>query len=372
MDNQKRILILVNHDVVIYNFRKELVERLLKEGYVIYISSPYGERIDLLIKKGCQYIETPISRHGKNPLTDIKLFNFYIKMMKKVKPNVVLTYTIKPNIYGGMACEFLNIPYIGNITGLGTAVENNGIIQGVTVFLYKLALRKINCLYFQNDENRQFFIKKEIALGKHQLIPGSGVNLEEFKVLPYPTDKKIEFVFISRIMKEKGIDQYIEAAKYIREKYSFTRFHVCGFCEEEYEEKLKELEGKKILIYHGMIEDVREILKITHCTIHPSYYPEGISNVLLETCASGRPVITTDRSGCREVVENGINGYIIPPCDSKALKNKIEQFIILSSKEKKTMGLLGRKKVENQFNRQIVIESYMKEIKKIDNFFNIG
>src|SRR5699024_2055692 len=149
-------------------------------------------------------------------------------------------------------------------TGLGTAVENEGIMQKISVLLYKVAFKKVNCVFFQNEENKQFFVDKKIAVDKHQLIPGSGVNLERFKVLEYPTDETIRFVFISRIMKEKGIDQYLEAAEYIKNKYPNTEFHICGFCEEDYEEKLHELEGKGIIIYHGMVRNVVDILAKTH------------------------------------------------------------------------------------------------------------
>ncbi|MCB2296773.1 glycosyltransferase family 4 protein [Clostridium tagluense] len=361
----KKVLILVNHDVVIYNFRKELVESLLQEGYEVYISSPNGERIDDLVAMGCKYIEASISRHGTNIIEELKLLYYYKKIIKDVKPDVVLSYTIKPNIYGGMACESLNVPYIANITGLGSAVENKGVMQNISIILYKIAFRKINCVFFQNTENRQFFINNNIAIDKHRLIPGSGVNLKQFHVLDYPSDETIEFTFISRIMKEKGIDQYIEAAEYIRNKYPNTVFHICGFCEEAYEEKLKILQDKGIINYHGMQRDVRVILEKTHCTIHPTYYPEGMSNVLLESAACGRPVITADRSGCREVVDDGMNGYIVEQQNSKDLIEKIEKFLKLGYEEKKKMGLVGRKKVEDEFDRQIVVEAYMDEIEKV-------
>lgn len=367
----KKVLILVNHDVVIYNFRKELVERFLKDKYEVYISSPYGERIDDLVAMGCEHIEAKIVRHGTNVIEELKLLHYYKKTIKEIKPDVVLSYTIKPNIYGGMACRMLKVPYIANITGLGTAVENKGLMQKLTTLLYRIAFKKINCLFFQNTENMKFFIAKNIVVDKHRLVPGSGVNLEHFSVLEYPSDKTMEFAFISRIMKEKGIDQYIEAAQFIRNKYPNTRFHICGFCEETYEDKLKELQEQGIVIYHGMQRDVRKILAKTHCTIHPTYYPEGMSNVLLESSACGRPIITTNRSGCREIVDDGVNGFIVEQQNSKDLIEKIEKFLKLSYEEKKQMGLAGRKKVGKEFDRQIVVEAYMDEIDKINVNYSI-
>jgi len=362
----KKVLILVNHDVVIYNFRKELVERLLKDGYEVYISSPSGERIDDLGAMGCKHIEAKIARHGTNVIEELKLLNYYKKIIKEIEPDVVLSYTIKPNIYGGMACRMLKVPYIANITGLGTAVENRGLMQNITTTLYRIAFKKINCLFFQNTENRQFFIDKNLAVGKHRLIPGSGVNLEHFNILDYPSDETIEFTFISRIMKEKGIEQYIEAAEFIRNKYPNTRFHICGFCEEAYEDILKILQEQGIVTYHGMQRDVRVILQKTHCTIHPTYYPEGMSNVLLESSACGRPIITTNRSGCRETVDDGVNGFIVEQQNSRDLIEKIEKFLKLSYEEKRLMGLAGRAKVNKEFDRQIVVDAYMDEIDKIN------
>lgn len=357
-----KVLFLVNHDVVIYNFRLELVERLLADGHQVVISSPYGERIEDLKKLGCEYHEIDIARHGMNPAKEMSLIRKYKKLIKKVCPDIVFSYTIKPNIYGAIACRSMNIPCVANITGLGTAVENGGIAQKIAILLYKYAFTKIQKVYFQNTENMQFFIDHKIAVDKHDLLPGSGVNLQRFVPLEYPCDNKVEFAFISRIMKEKGVDQYLEAAEHIRKKYPGTVFHVCGFCEQAYEERLKSLHDRGIIIYHGMVRDIKSVLKDIHCTIHPTYYPEGISNVLLESSACARPIITTNRSGCREVIDDGVNGYIVNQKDSNDLIEKIEKFLALSWEDRKNMGLAGRAKVEKEFNRQIVVDKYMSEL----------
>ena len=355
-------MFLVNHDVVIYNFRLELVERLLADGHQVVISSPYGERIEDLKALGCEYRPIDISRHGMNPLQELKLLGEYVRLMGEVRPDIVLTYTIKPNIYGGMAAALRGIPYVANITGLGTAVERGGLVQKITVALYKIAFARVRRVFFQNEENRQFFADRRIAVKKHGMLPGSGVNLQRFVPLEYPAGEKTEFVFISRIMKEKGADQYLGAAEAIRKKYPDTVFHVCGFCEDDYEEKLKDLQERDVIVYHGMVRDVKAVLARTHCTIHPTFYPEGISNVLLESCACGRPIITTDRSGCREVIDDGINGFVVKQRDTRDLIEKIEKFLELSREQRKAMGLAGREKVEREFDRQIVVEAYLKEI----------
>ena len=361
----KKILFLVNHDVVIYNFRLEIVERLLADGHDVHISSPYGERIDDLVALGAKYHEIQMERHGMNPVKELRILSEYKKLMKEVKPDIVLGFTIKPNIYGAIAARKLHIPFVANITGLGTAVENPGMAQKISILLYKYAFRDIQRVFFQNTENQQFFIDHNIAVKAHALLPGSGVNLERYCYQEYPQDGIIQFAFISRIMKEKGIDQYLEAAETIKKNHKNVEFHVCGFCEAEYEGKLDEYHAKGIVNYHGMIRDVAGFMSEMHCIIHPTYYPEGISNVLLEACATGRPIITTDRSGCREVVDDGVNGFMIPQKDSQALIEAIEKFLSLDWNEKKRLGLNARSKVEKEFNRQIVVEKYVDEVERV-------
>lgn len=357
-----KVLILANNDVGLYKFRKELLEALLKE-HKVYICLPNGAYVKQMVQMGCEFVECNcLERRGKNPFSDLRLLSFYRETLKRINPNIVFTYTIKPNVYGGMACASLSIPYVTNITGLGSAVENGGILQKITLFLYKLGLKKAQKVFFQNTANRDFMLSKGIINGKYDLLPGSGVNLNQYKVLDYPDNDTVDFVFIARIMKEKGIEQYIDAAKYIRAKYPCTRFHICGFCDESYENVLAKLHEEKIIIYHGVVDNIAEIHKISSCTIHPTYYPEGLSNVLLESAACGRPVITTDRPGCREVVNDGVNGFVVREKNSQHLIEKIEMFLSLSREERKAMGLAGRLKVEEEFDRKIVVEMYLKEI----------
>ena len=360
----KKILFLVNHDVVIYNFRLEIVERFLKDGHEVHISSPYGERIDDLIRLGAIYHEIKMDRHGMNPVKEIGIINSYKKLISEIKPDICLGFTIKPNIYGAIAARKFKIPFVANITGLGTAVENPGISQKIFVMLYRYAFRDIQRVFYQNEENRQFFIDHKIAVDRGMLLPGSGVNLDRYPYREYPEDGTVRFAFISRIMKEKGIDQYLDAARVIRKRYADVEFHVCGFCEPEYDGKLQEEAKNGNVIYHGMIRDVAGFMKDMHCIIHPTYYPEGISNVLLEACATGRPIITTDRSGCREIVEDGINGYMVACRDSEGLVDAVERFIKLDQGDRRILGENARKTVEARFDRRIVVEKYVEEVGK--------
>ena len=360
----KKILFLANHDVGLYNFRRELIEKLLSDGYEVIISSPFGERINDFIEMGCLYQEAHISRHGMNVFEDLKLILHYRKLIKKVKPLVVLTYTIKPNLYGGIAARSMKTSYITNVTGLGSALQNKGLVQKIIVALYRIAFKKAFFVFFQNEGNLKFFENKRITHKRGKLLPGSGVNITKFIPLPLPNGEQTSFVFIARVMKDKGIDHYLEAAKAIKSKYKHTNFYICGPCEESYEEILNDYQEAGIITYLGMIPDIREILEITHCTVLPSYH-EGLSNVLLESAASSRPNITTNINGCKEVVEDGVTGFLVEPKSTEALILGIEKFLCLDDEERKKMGENGRLKVEKEFDRQIVVQAYMQIINEI-------
>ena len=362
---KETILIISNATNGLFLFRRELLERLMQEYDVEIIAGDTG-RVEDLQEMGCKVTIGEIERRGTNPFKEFQLLRYYKKRIQEINPKIVLTYTIKPNVYGGMACASLGVPYVANITGLGTAVEQKGLMQAPTLFLLKRGLRKAQNVFFQNTENRDFLLKHHTIGGEYDLIPGSGVNLERFPLLDYPQDEIVDFVFISRVRKEKGIDQYLDAAKYIHAKYPNTRFHVCGGAGEDYISQLNELSEQDIIKYHGKINDVVGMHRISSCTIHPTYYPEGMSNVLLESCACGRPIITTDRAGCREVVEDGINGFVVKQKDSADLIEKIEKFLSLPWEQRRDMGLAGRHKVEREFDRQIVVDRYLAQLDMLD------
>ncbi len=361
-----KIMILTNHDLGLYKFRKELLESLLKDNEV-FVSMPRGIFTDKIIEMGCKYIDTSFERKGTNPFKDLELLKFYKRILRENKPDVVLTYTIKPNVYGGLACQQLHIPYIANVTGLGSAIENGGVLQFISLNLYKLGLKKADLVFFQNEANRDFMIEHKAVKDNYDMLPGSGVNLQQYKLDSFPDDKTIDFTYVGRLMKEKGFELYLEAAKIIHEKFPNTVFHVCGPDEDNYKEIVSKLNEEKVIIYEGYVDDMKKIYEIVQCTIHPTYYPEGLSNVLLESLACSRPIITTDRPGCREVVEDGINGFVVKQNDLDDLVAKIDMYLSLSNEERKQMGINGRRKVEKEFDRQIVIDKYQEAIKKVVN-----
>lgn len=363
---RQTILILANSAGGLYNFRKELLEKLIEEKYRVVISLPVNQHIDKVdeIKKiGCVVDEVIIDRHGKNPLEDLKLIRYYYKLIKRENPAAILSYTIKPNIYGGVVSRITNTPFIPNVTGLGTAIENPGLLQKSLLKLYKIAFGKAQTVFFQNEKNMEVFAENKIAINKHKLLPGSGVNINQYHYLNYPgSNDIINFIFVSRIMKDKGIDEFLEAANYITNKYNNTVFHIYGALEDDYREILDLYQSKNIIKYHGVTHNIQEVLGKSHCTIHPSYH-EGMSNVLLESAASGRPVIASDIPGCREIFDEGISGFGFIPKSTQSLIEGIEKFCNLSNEEQKNMGVSGREKVKLQFNRELVIEQYLKEIK---------
>ncbi|MFJ7186828.1 glycosyltransferase family 4 protein [Lysinibacillus xylanilyticus] len=360
-----KILVLANFGMGLYNFRKELLEELIKEDNEVYISLPDDEYVPKLKKIGCKFIDTHLERRGKNPLTDFKLLLDYVGIIKRVKPDIVLTYTIKPNVYGGIACAITKTPFITNITGLGTSVENKGLIQKITLMLYKLGLMKASCVFFQNLNNRRFFEDNRIVKSKTRLIPGSGVNLEQHKFEKYPmSDEKVRFLFIGRIMKAKGIEELFEAAKLVKENYPNVQFHLIGGIEENYNEEIDKLEKLGIIKYHGQQNDVHSFIKKSHATILPSYH-EGLANVLLESASSGRPVLASGVPGCVETFDDGLTGFGFEVMSVESLVKAITKFVNLPYEQKKEMGIAGRTKMENEFDRNIVINAYLQEINTI-------
>jgi len=359
-----KILLLANSDGGLMSFRQEVVAALLGKGYEVVVSLPDGNRIDEIRRMGCEIDIVEIDRRGKNPFVDLKLLFYYNRLLKRVRPDVVLTYTIKPNVYGGLACAAVGIPYIPNITGLGTAVERPGLLQKLTVALYRFAMRKANCIFFQNKGNEQFFACRDINNKVHRILPGSGVNLERFAPCPYPDSPVVRFLFISRIMKEKGIEEYFEAARYFRNRRSDVEFHILGACEENYSETLRVLSERNIVVYHGQQKDVRPYLAAASCLIHPTFYPEGMSNVVLEAASTARPVIATRRYGCMEAVDDGVTGYLFAERDTKGLFHAIDRFLALTQTQRADMGRKARAKMEREFDRNIVVDAYLKEIER--------
>lgn len=354
----KRVLILANASTGVYDFRNELMQALLKK-YKVVVSVPDDICVKELEEEGCEIIQTPLDRRGMNPRKDGALFLAYLKLLKQVKPDLVLTYTIKPNIYGGCACRWQRVPYITTITGLGSAFQKTGILKSMIIRMYRMGLRGAECVFFQNSQNREIFRGYKITGKRNKLVSGSGVNLEVHRAEEYPGDETTRFLFVGRIMKEKGIEELLAAAKALHGEN--VSFELLGYCDDDYQELLDAYESQGIIKQHGFHTDVQPFLKQASALILPTYH-EGMSNVLMEASASARPVIASNISGCKEIFEEGVTGFGCEPQNTKSLIQAIEKFLKLTVEERVQMGMAARRKMEKEFDRRLVTASYMEEI----------
>ena len=350
-----KVLVLANNDIGLYQFRKELIQELLKDNTVV-LSLPYGEMVEPLLEAGCRFLDTPVDRRGVNPVTDFGLFLRYRKTIKKEKPDLVITYTIKPNVYGGLACRLLRVPYAVNITGLGTAFQGHGLLRMVVTTLYRLGTSGAKVVFFENVENQQIFIdEKLVKAEKTCLLNGAGVNLEHYQVSEYPEEcDGIRFLFVGRVMKEKGIDELFSAMRRLHQDGYSCTLDVLGGFEENYAQQMEEYQEAGWLHYHGYQRDVRPFIAQSHCFVLPSWH-EGMANTNLECAASGRPVITSDIHGCKEAVVEGVSGLLCQRKDAQSLYETMKTFLQLSHEEKRQMGLAGRKHMEDVFDKKKVV-----------------
>ena len=356
-----RILILSNFSGGLYDFRNEFVEALLAE-HEVYISLPDDVKTKELQAEGARIIQTPIHRRGMNPLEDIKLYRNYRRIMKEVRPDLVITYTIKPNIYGGFCARRLNIPYMVTITGLGGAFDKSKLFVRLIVGMYRAALKNAACVFFQNTENRSIFHQYGIAGKKDKLVMGSGVNLERHSYEKYPEGDETHFLFVGRVMKERGILEFVEAARSLHSDKVF--FDILGACDEDYQEMLDTLEQEGIIRQFGFHTEVHPYLTDAGAVVIASFH-EGMSNTLIEAAATGRPVIASNISGCMEAFEEGKTGFGFTPGRAGELTSVLKKFLELPYEKRSEMGREARKKMEREFDRKKVTASYMDEVHQI-------
>jgi galacturonosyltransferase len=284
-------------------------------------------------------------------------------MLKAQKPELVITYTIKPNIYAGMICRFLKIPYGVNITGLGTAFQKPGLLQSMVIKMYKAALKKVQVVFFENHANRQLFLDEKIVPEeKTVLLNGAGVNLERFSLCPYPEGGKVRFLFLGRVMKEKGIHELFQAMDRLYEEGFDCCLDVLGHYEEDFQDVIRSKEEKGWLCYHGFQNDVRPFIERAHCFVLPSHH-EGMANTNLECAAMGRPVITSNIPGCKEAVIDGKSGYLCQVKNADSLYAAMKEFLNLSREQREAMGLAGRKHMEETFDKKKVVAETLKALK---------
>lgn len=356
-----KILILANSASGLYDFRNELIQRLLRE-HTVFVSLPDAEKVPEFAEEGCTVFHTAIDRRGINPARDMKLLFDYWMLMRRVRPDVVLTYTIKPNIYGNLCCRFLGIPYLANITGLGSAFEQDSMVRRIVVLLYRMALRGAACIFFQNRANQELFARFHIRGKKTRILPGSGVSLERYGCQEYPPeDARMILLYVGRVMKEKGIDELLYAASQLHREYPELVVRLVGNYEEDYREAIEQCERENIVEHIGYQKEIAPFYREASAVIMPSYH-EGMSNVVLEAAASARPVIASRIPGCQEGFEEGVTGFGFAPRDREALLEALRKFVRLPYAQRVQMGKNARKKMEREFDRRQVVDAYMEEI----------
>lgn len=357
-----KFLIVTNHSYMLWQFRRELITKLLECGEVV-LSMPFTGHEEDFTALGCRCIDTPLDRRTINPVTDLRLLATYQKLLRQEKPDMVITYSIKANIYGGYACAQQSVPYCVNVQGLGTAFQNPLLASIVTV-MYRVAARRADTVFFENRDNAQEFVRRGIVpSGRIAVLRGAGVNLEYYPFRPYPEeDGCVRFLFLGRIMQEKGVDELFAAARRLKAEYGGrVALDLVGFFEEEYKETIDRLAADGILTFHGFQQDPRPFYQKAHCVVLPSYH-EGMSNVLLEAAATGRALITSDIPGCREAVDDGINGFLCAPRSEDSLYRQMRRFVELTRPQREAMGAASRSKMEQSFDKEGVVQDTLDRV----------
>ena len=361
-----KILILANHYNTLRIFRRELIKKLAALGNEVIISVPPAEQeeIDRLESYGSKVILTDMERRGMNPLKDISLLNRYKKLIRDVNPDLVVTYTIKPNIYGSMACKSCKIPHYCNVTGLGSAfMADGGLMRKLVSVMYKVSMNKAEKIFFENVGNRDTLVNEGIVRKEQTVVmAGAGVNLDEFAFCDYPEDDgAVHFLNVGRIMREKGMDELFYAIRKLKSEHPNTTFDFIGWYEDDYKQTVEKMQSENLIRFHGFQNDVTPFIKKANCIVHPSYH-EGMSNTLLESCSMGGPIITSNIHGCLEAVDDGKNGFLCKVNDGEDLYLKMKKFYDLSYEQNKAMGEYARKFVSEHFDKNDVVDKTIKEL----------
>jgi glycosyltransferase involved in cell wall biosynthesis len=364
-----RILIIANTSFKLINFRSNLMSTLISDGHSVTAVAPLDNYTDCFTNIGVQFIELKFNSFSTSFLHELGLIRRIYNILRHERPDVILSFTIKPNIYSAFTAQILSIPTLPNITGLGAAFDNNGILYFVIKLLYRLSFRKCQKVFFQNNQDLSSFIRHSLVRADQAaLLPGSGVDLERFAPLPLPgRGKKITFLFIARMLRDKGVEFFAEGASRISKIFPEARFQLLGPYGTGKKgglgpDDIAALSYKYNVSYLGCTDDVRPFLAAADCVVLPSYYREGTPRSLLEAAAMGRVVITTDMPGCRDVVEHGVSGYTCPARDVEGLAAMLRKFIELSDEQRQKMGTAGNKRMRELFNEEIVINAYRRAL----------
>jgi len=364
------VIVSANGAWFIVNFCAGLIRSLQRAGYEPIVFAPTEPALEPRIRElGVRHFDVRLERSGVNPLADLRLLASYRRLMKTVRPVAYLSYTIKPNIYGSLAASSLGIPAIPNVSGLGTAFMRSGALQWIVTRLYRIAFRRVPIVHFQNRDDRELFLGRRIIdLERTRLVPGSGIDLKRFKSTPVRDGPPV-FLFIGRLLGDKGVVEYVRAARLLRNELPDARFQLLGPLDVDNRTAIREpkLQGwvsKGLIEYLGATDDVRPFIRAASAVVLPSYR-EGLPRSLVEAAAMGRPLIATDVPGCREVVEDGVNGFLCKPADTESLAGAMRKFAELPQKSRNAMGGASRRKAQDRFSDQIVVRTYLEGLKRL-------
>lgn len=357
----KKVLIITNHSFMFWQFRRELVAAMVERGYKVVLAFPFGDRIDDLRKLGCELIHTPMDRRSVSPLKERALYRQYKQIIQQQKPDMVITYSIKPNIYAGRICGKLGIPFCVNVQGLGTAFQTPLAAKFASA-MYRVSMKKAKVVFFENEENARYFRDNQIVAPEQQVVlNGAGINMEHYALEPYPDHARVHFLYLGRLMREKGVDELFSAVRRLYQDGERCFLHLVGFFEDSYSDQVADLEAMGVCQFHGFQMETRPFYAQADCVVLPSYH-EGMSNVLLEAASMGRPLIASNIPGCREAVDNGVTGFTCPVGDADALYQTMKRFLKLTREQREAMGIAGHAKMQAQFDKKRVVEQTLSAI----------
>jgi len=368
-----KVIICLNTAWNLVNFRAGLICALVAAGHEVVAVAPDDKYAAGLNVLGCRFIPFHMENGGTNPVQDALLTWRFVRLFARERPDVYLGYTVKPNVYGSLAAHMFRIPVINNIAGLGAVFIKGGWLVRLVQWLYRMALKRSAKVFFQNDDDRQLFINGGLVRAEvTDLLPGSGIDLKIFTPVPAPLGPNISstfrFLLIARMMRDKGVCEYVAAAKSLRQRWPLAEFCLLGFVDVQNPAAISRAEmdawvAEGVVNYLGVSDDVRIQISTADCVVLPSYR-EGTPRTLLEAAAMACPIITTDAVGCREVVDDGVNGYLCKVRDAGHLADKMEKMLTLSPEQRSEMGRRGRAKMEAEFDEQIVIKKYLAAIER--------
>lgn len=358
------ILLSANSSWYVLNFRGQLIRELIKVGHRVTVLAPQDGYTDQLRSLGCAVEPLVMSNHGTSVLRELALLYTMNCELRRLRPDVVLSFSIKNNIYGALAARANGVPLVPNVSGLGPAFDRKGWLKTIVAILYRFAFRHLQVVLFQNEDDRALFIRRGwVKEERTRRLPGSGVDLHRFAVTPLPAGQKVVFLLFARLINQKGVVEYVEAGKRLRDEGYPIICNLLGFTDVDSRdaigyERICAWIQEGAVNYLGSSDDVREQISNVDCVVLPSYYREGVPRSLLEAAAMGRPIITTDVSGCRDVVDDEHTGYLCRARDTAALTDCMRRIVKMSPEARTEMGLKGRQRIENLFDENIVISEY--------------